>query len=92
MSIKCKYGDIKDIYEWCEQYADAEARELIGTQPSMYLVASFTPSGANWCYQLGLVHYKGNCYQVVTVFGEVKAVRPAYVPSYDAATLNNRRY
>lgn len=92
MSIKCKYSDIKDIYDWCERYADAEARELIGTQPSMYLIAHFAPSGANWCYQLGLVHYKGNYYQAVTVFGEVKAVRPAYVPSYDAETLNNRRY
>lgn len=31
MSVKCKYSDIKDIFEWCEKYADDEARELIGT-------------------------------------------------------------
>ena len=50
MSIKCKYADIKAIYDWCEKYADDEARELIGTQPSTHIIAYFTPSNANWSY------------------------------------------
>lgn len=24
MGMKCKYSDIKGVYDWCEQYADAE--------------------------------------------------------------------
>ena len=58
MSIKCKYSDIKAIYDWCEKYADEEARELIGTQPSTHIIAYFTPSNANWAYQVGIVQYK----------------------------------
>ena len=69
MSIKCKYSDIEDIFNWCEQYADEEARQLIGTQPSTHLIAYFTPSNANWSYQVGIVQYKGNTYECVLVFG-----------------------
>lgn len=83
MSIKCKYADIKEIYDWCDKYADEEARELIGTQPSAHIIAYFTPSGANWAYQVGIVQYKGNTYEVVLVFGEVRAVRLYNIPSYD---------
>lgn len=85
MSIKCKYKDIRDIFTWCEKYADDEAKELIGTQPSTHIIAYFTPSGANWCYQVGVVNYKGNAYEVVQVFGEVRAVRLCNIPSYNNA-------
>lgn len=80
--MKCKYRDIKAIFDWCEQYADAEARELIGTQPSFHLTAYYVPSGANWAYQVGIVNYKGNAYECVLVFGEVRAVRSCNIPSY----------
>lgn len=82
MSIKCKYSDIKAIYDWYHKYADDEARELIGTQPSTHLIAYFTPSQANWSYQVGIVHYKKSFYEVVLVFGEVRAVRLCQVPHY----------
>lgn len=85
MSVKCKYSDIKAIYDWCEQYADEEARQLIGTQPSAHIIAYFTPSQANWAYQMGIVKYKQNFYEVVLVFGEVRAVRLCNIPSYDDA-------
>ena len=85
MSIKCKYSDIKAIYDWCERYADAEAKELIGTQPSTHIIGYFTPSNANWCYQVGILTYKGNAYEVVLVFGEVRAVSLCNIPSYDNA-------
>ena len=82
MSIKCKYSDIKDIYDWCEQYADAEARELIGKKPTAHIVAYYTPSQANWSYQVGILSYKGNTYEAVLVFGEVRAVRLCNIPEY----------
>ena len=82
MTIQCKKRDISDIFTWCEKYADDEAKELIGTQPSAHIVAYFTPSQANWCYQVGLVHYKESFYEVVLVFGEVRAVRLCQIPHY----------
>ena len=85
MTMKCKYSDIKAIFEWCEQYADEEARELIGTQPSTHIIAYFTPSNANWCYHVGIVHYKRSYYECVLVFGEVRAVRLCQVPQYITA-------
>lgn len=85
MSIKCKYSDIKAIFDWCGKYAGDEARELIGTQPSTHTIAYFTPSNANWSYQVGIVNYKGNAYECVLVFGEVRAVRLCNIPSYNDA-------
>lgn len=85
MAIKCKYQDIKAIYEWSEKYADEEARELIGTGPSTHIIAYFTPSNANWAYQVGIVQYNNSYYEVVLVFGEVRAVRLCNIPSYDNA-------
>lgn len=92
MSIKCKYSDIKAIFDWCDKYADEEARQLIGTQPSTHIIAYYTPSNANWSYQVGIVQYGQSHYECVLVFGEVRAVRLCQIPSYDTATLNNRRY
>lgn len=90
--MKCKYSDIKAVYDWCDKFADNEARELIGTQPSAHIIAYYTPSQANWSYQLGIVKYNASYYEVVLVFGEVKAVRLCQIPSYDTETLNDRRY
>lgn len=92
MSVKCKYSDIKAIFKWCEEYADEEAKELIGTQPSTHIIAWYAPSGANWAYQVGQVKYNNNYYEVVLVFGEVKAVRLCNIPEYNTETLNDRRY
>lgn len=90
MTIQCKKRDISDIFTWCEKYADDEAKELIGTQPSAHIVAYFTPSQANWSYQIGIVKYNNNFYEVVLVFGEVRAVRPVNIPSYDTESLKIR--
>lgn len=83
--MECKYRDVKDIFNWCEKYADEEAKELIGTQPSTHIIAHFTPSQANWSYQIGILRYKQNYYEAVLVFGEVRAVRLCQIPSYNDA-------
>lgn len=92
MTTQCKYKDIKAIYEWYDKYADNEARELIGTQPTTHIIAYFAPSNANWCYQVGIVKFNNSYYEVVLVFGEVRAVRLCQVPSYDTASLNDIKY
>lgn len=92
MAIQCKKRDINEIFAWCEKYADNEAKELIGTQPSAHIIAYFTPSQANWSYQIGIVEYNNNFYEVVLVFGEVRAVRLANIQSYDTESLNKRRF
>lgn len=90
--MKCKYQDIKDIYNWCDEYADDHAKALIGTQPSCHIIAYFTPSQANWSYQVGVVMVDGVAYEVVLVFGEVKAVRLANIPSYTMDELKARSF
>lgn len=92
MATQCKYRDIKDIYEWSEKYADDHAKKLIGTQPSTHIVAYYTPSQANWSYQIGLVMLEQVAYEVVLVFGEVKAVRLANIPNYSMEELEQRRF
>lgn len=92
MSTKCKMRDINAIYEWCEKYADEDAKRLIGTQPSCHIVAYYTPSQANWSYQIGLVQVDNLCYEVVLVFGEVKAVKLANIPRYTIEELEQRRF
>ena len=90
--MKCKYADIKAIYDWYNKYADEKMAKMYNTQPSTYGVAYFVPSQANWAYKVGLVSVDGQVYKVVTVFGQVKAVMPANVPEYTADELDARKY
>lgn len=92
MSVKCKMRDVNDIYKWCEEYADDDAKKLIGTQPMTHIMAYYTPSGANWSYQIGLVEVDGVAYEVVLVFGGVRAVRLANIPHYTSEELEQRRF
>ena len=92
MSVKCKYSDIKAIYDWSDKYADEHAKSLIGTQPSCHIVAYYTPSQANWSYQIGLVMLEQVAYEVVLVFGQVKAVRLANIPNYSIEELKARSF
>lgn len=41
---------------------------------------------------MGVVKYNNNVYEVVLVFGEVKAVKLANIPEYTTETLKDRRY
>lgn len=77
--MKCKYSDIKSIYDWCEKYATTEDKQLLGKQASSDCIAYYTPSNANWCYMIEIVKYNGNLYKAITVFGEIKAVQPLNV-------------
>lgn len=88
--MKCKYKDIKAIYDWYNSYADEKMAKLYNTQPSIHTIAYYIPSRANWNYQVGLVMVDGVPYTVVTVFGHVKAVMPANIPSYTMEELKER--
>ncbi len=87
MTIKCKYADIKAIYDWYHKYADEKMAKLYDKQLSTHDVAYYVPSGANWAYRVGLVMVDGVPYTVVTVFGAIKAVMPANIPSYSMEEL-----
>lgn len=91
MTVKCKYKDIKDIYEWCEKYADDMAKELLGKQLSIHEVAYYTPSQANWSYRLGVVKVDSRVYEVVEVFGAIKAVKLANLPEYSMGEIRAKR-
>ena len=91
MTLKCKYSDIKAIYDCCEKYADPMAKELLGKQLSTHEVAYYTPSQANWSYHLGLVKVNSRVYEVVEVFGAIKAVRLANLPEYSMEEIRAKK-
>lgn len=88
--IQCKMRDVNAIYDWYKRYADEKMARLYDTQPSVYDIAYYTPSQANWCYKIGLVSVDGEIYKVITVFGHVKAVMPTNMPSYTLSELEAR--
>ena len=92
MAIQCKKRDIDEIFDWCEKYADDEAKQLIGTQPDTSIIAYYTPAQANWSYQIGIVKFKNNYYQAVLVFGEVRAIQLMNIPQYNSEELEKRRF
>lgn len=89
-SFKCKYADVKEIFDWYEKYADDKAKELYGKQPSYHKIAWYAPSSANWAYQIGIVEYEGETYEGVFIFGECRAVRLCQIPKYTREELERR--
>lgn len=81
--INCKYKDIKEVYDWFDNFADYKELALKGKQISIMDYAYYTPSSANWSYKLGIVKVGHSYYKVVTVFGEIKAVAPVCVPEFN---------
>lgn len=91
MIIKCKKADVNAIYDWYTRFADEKMAKLYNTQPSVYEIAYYTPSNANWSYRIGLVEVDGLLYKVVTVFGAIKAVMPVNMPNYNIKELEAGR-
>ena len=91
-AVQAKYRDVRAIFNWYEEYADEECKELIGTQPSIQQYGYFTPASANWSYILGYVKYNNRVYKVVTVFGEVRAAQLANIPEYTTESLKQRTF
>ena len=87
-----KYRDIKEVYNWYNKFADDKAKKLIGTQPSIHMIGYYMPRGANWSYRLGILQFEWDFYEVVTVFGAIRAVRLINIPKYDENSLEDRRY
>lgn len=87
MTIKCKYSDIKEIYDWYKRFADEKLASYYDLQPNIHQTAYYTPSQANWSYCLGVVMLDGQVYDVVTVFGSIKALRPANLFNYNSKEL-----
>lgn len=93
--MKCKYLDIKDIMDWCEKYGkqyDEKMYSLIGTQPSCYEIAYYTPSQANWSYRIELLMVDNILYKVVTVFGEIRAIMPVQLHNNNYDEMNDKRF
>lgn len=86
--IECKFRDVKAIYEQYEKYSNEDCKALIGTQPSILQYGYYVPSQANWSYKLGYVKVGNTVYNVVTVFGQVKAAIIANLPEYNTNLLN----
>lgn len=75
--MKTTYKYIKrlqDITDWDNGVFEYD-EQVNGEQ-----IAYFTPASANWSYRVELVKRGGELYEVVTVFGGVKAYRQLFIP------------
>lgn len=88
--MRCRYSDIKEIYDWSERFADEKVKRIIGKQLTIWETAYFTPSQANWSYRVGLVKVGRDTYEVVEVFGEIRAARLVQLPHYDTKELKRK--
>lgn len=75
--MKATYREVKDLIDNTE-WTDSAFKK--GQQPRIYQTGYFTPSNANWSYQIGIAEGNdGLVYEIVTVFGEVKGYRRTWV-------------
>lgn len=75
--MKATYREIKDMIDSTDWTNGAFTE---GEQPRVHRTGFFSPSGANWAYQVGISKSKnGDIYEVVTVFGGVKGYAPVWL-------------
>ncbi len=78
--MKASYAEIKQIIDQTDWESGAF---LPDDQPDMNELGYFAPSGANWCYRVGITNAKrtdwNDTYLVVTRFGEVKGFRKLWL-------------
>jgi len=79
---KAKSSNIKQLIKWGKE--DKVVKHLIdsGAQPSLFYIAFYSPSQANWSYQIGIANVDGRLYELVTRFGSVEGGRELTPPLY----------
>lgn len=93
--IQCKFSDIKEVLSWYARFKDDlndNGKNLIGSQPSVYEYAYYTPSQANWSYRLGIVTINGEAFKVVIRFGEIIACMYANIYNYTTDEIKQRKF
>ena len=69
--MKVSYSEVRRLKNTIKNEPVLLAAQQQGKQPSTETLGYFTPSQANWSYQVGLTRINGNLYKVVTQFGQI---------------------
>ena len=75
---KAKYSDVQQLIKYGKDNEVVARMVEIGLQPSGHVIAYYTPSGANWAYQIGIYKVNGDMYELVTRFGSVEGGRRVF--------------
>lgn len=81
---KATAKDVKALQRWGQD--NPVVKKLIdqGAQPQFFQTGYYSPSNANWAWQIGLVEIGGKPYELLFRFGSVEGGRLAYLPKYTA--------
>lgn len=79
---KATMRDVRDLQRWGKE--DEVVAKLMAdqNQPPLRYVAYFSPSQANWSWQIGLVCINGRTYELLTRFGVVEGGRQIHLVNY----------
>lgn len=75
---KATYKDVKSLVEWGRDNAEISEMVKKDYQPVGHVHAYFTPSQANWSWQIGIYTVDGTTYELLTRFGSVEGGRELY--------------
>ena len=80
---KATAKDVKMLQKWGTN--DKVVKYLIDTdaQPDAFLTGYFTPSQANWSWQIGIVSVDNKLYEVLLRFGTVEGGREIFISQYN---------
>lgn len=70
-----KYSDVK----WYLKHGQDVTKIFGNIQPRGEIIDSYSPSNANWAYQLMICKLNGKTYEVLTQFGAVAGGRELYL-------------
>lgn len=75
---KATAKDVKMLQKWGEDNVEIQQMIAKGFQPVGHVHAYFTPSSANWSWQIGIYTVDGVQYELLTRFGSVEGGRELY--------------
>lgn len=75
---KATYKDVKDLISYGREHAEIKEMIAKGFQPVGHVYAYYSPSQANWSWQIGLYNIDGTTYELLTRFGRVEGGREIY--------------
>lgn len=79
---KASYRNVSQLLRWGVEDEEISDMILHDLQPVGHVFAYYTPSNANWSWQIGIYKVNGQLYELLTRFGSVEGGRKLYTIEY----------
>lgn len=77
---KASAKQVKLLEKWGQEDPKIKVMISNGFQPQGHTLAYYTPSNANWSYQIGIYMVDGVVFELLTRFGSVEGGRRLHFP------------